>query len=405
MNLTLSTASALAVLRELRRSHDPALARQRRVDLMDPNPGERGRWSRKEVAAFLSPFSSVAKFSRSNPLYVSVPSKPQRLRMVGTISTIHSQGMPPGAFLHVREGLCISSPELLFFEMSKVMNTQMLVLLGMELCGTFVRDPINPRSGKVAYGLAPVTSASRLREFAEECRHVDGASRAREAVEWVLDNAWSPMEAVVAALAVMPPELYGYDLWPVWLNPRVETGDGASADSRVPDMRFGGTDVGLNYDGDEHLPLGDIAQAAMNLGMMPGEREVQDQLERAIRDVRASVVSDKRRDRDLGSLGMTVLPVTKEDLFERGGLDKVMRQVISAIEHEGKRNLPKQRTMLESPILRKFRQDLIWSTLPWREGIAAARRLEVAMAPNPHPTIEIAMLDDEGWRVLERRTL
>ncbi len=186
-------------------------------------------------------------------------------------------------------------------------------------------------------------------------------------------------------LAVLPGSMLGYDLWPVDLNVRVATGNGATKSERVPDLVFRGTEVGLNYDGEDHLPLQEIVDAAMQLAASPGDESSQKALDRALREVRESAVSDKRRDRDLGASGLTVFAVTKEDLYERGGLDRLMLQVIDAIEHTGKRRLNKQRVMLESELLSAMRQELIWSLLPGRVGLEHAAVYAELVRPNPDP--------------------
>ena len=51
-----------------------------------------------------------------------------------------------------------------------------------------------------------------------------------------------------------------------------------------------------------------------------------------MRSVREKAVDDVRRNRELAADGLTVFPITKEDLREKGGLDRVMRQVVESIE-------------------------------------------------------------------------
>ena len=209
--------------------------------------------------------------------------------------------------------------------------------------------------------------------------------RGSETLEWLQDDAWSPMEAVVAMLAVLPGSMLGYDLWPVDLNRRIETGDSATKRERVPDLVFRGTEVGLNYDGEDHLPLQEIADAAMRVAASPGDESSQIELEEALREARKGVISDKRRDRDLGAAGLTVLAMTKEDLYERGGLDRLMLQVMDAIERTGKRRLNKQRVMMRNALISNLRQELIWSLLPGKTGSEHAAVYSELMRLNPDP--------------------
>ena len=75
---------------------------------------------------------------------------------------------PEGSFLQLGESLTIPCPELLFVELATIMKPAALGLLGYELCGSFCRDPLNPRSGKVTHGLSPVTDVASIRSFIEE---------------------------------------------------------------------------------------------------------------------------------------------------------------------------------------------------------------------------------------------
>ena len=159
------------------------------------------------------------------------------------------------------------------------------------------------------------------------------------------------MEALLAALLVLPGNELRYDLWPFALNPRKEASEHimayTHASSRVPDILFSGTSIGLNYDGEDHFGLWRIAETAAAAERDPGNGHLAEEAVRALADARQRIIADKRRDRDLEALGYVVMPVTKEDLQERGGLDRVIKQVIDAIEREGTRNLEAQRQMLE----------------------------------------------------------
>ena len=74
------------------------------------------------------------------------------------------------------------------------------------------------------------------------------------------------MEAVIALLALLPPNEQGYGLGQISLNVRHEASEdlvllGARA-SRVPDIEIVGSHVGFNYDGSQHLNLEAILESA-----------------------------------------------------------------------------------------------------------------------------------------------
>jgi hypothetical protein len=406
MIITLNGLSALRVLRQLRKERVD-IARLRHVDAPVAELGQDTRWSSRKLADSLSAFPCVLPFSNERPLSVAVPKAGKRLRIKGVKNTLYSSTLPKAAFVRVADGLFVSSPELLFVELARLMPFETHVLLGMELCGMFARDALDPRSGEATFGCPPATSAEQLRVFLDGCKRLNGMGQARESLEWVLDNAWSPMEAAVALCAELPLARCGYDLWPLDLNVRYDTTHGAEKATRVPDLMFRGTNVGLNYDGEEHLPLQALVDAATRLARNPGEESAEAELDAALKRVREAAVADKRRDRDLGASGKIVFSITKEDLYEAGGMDRVMTQVIEAIEASGKRNLHAQRLSLESRVAANIRQQFVWSLLPGKAGIEAAHRYEelVFPNPNPHPIVYSYKIDGDAMTLVDVRVL
>ncbi len=404
MGVTLCGPSALRVLREIRCSQED-LTRYARTDLVAPKCDVGERWSASRLRSKVSTFQSVGTFSPHSPLCVAVPKAEYRLRIKGVKSTLFSQGLPSGAFLDLGDGVAISSPELLFVEMAAVMDPAVHLLFGMELCGTYARDAGDPRGGPVTYWVKPATTTARIKAFVDGCKRVHGIQPARQTLEWLTDNAWSPMEATVAALAMLPGELLGYDLWPVDLNERKEVGSHAEKAERVPDMLFRGSGVGLNYDGEDHLPVKGVVDAAMQVARNPGAEDSERQLVQAVAAVRRRSVSDKRRDRDLGASGLTVFAITKEDLYETGALDRVMLQLMDAIEAKSGRDLRRQRTMMQNSLIAQLRQDRIWSLLPGQNAVAAMRRVKSTLKPNPHPVLVSASFDGDAWTDIDERML
>ena len=148
------------------------------------------------------------------------------------------------------------------------------------------------------------------------------------------------MEALVAALLELDHGHLGYDLGPLELNPRVQTGEKST---RVPDIFFTGTHLGINYDSSMHL------------------------------DDRDRLVDDKRRTRELLSAGVSVLPMTSEDLSEKGGFDRLARQVMNFLEASEGRGVSRQRAFMARKRVQKERQELIWSLMPGDRGARISR--------------------------------
>ena len=400
MQLTLNSLSALHILRSIRTGEIGADL-GKRCSCKAPDKGGRSRWSRKMLAAGLASVGAAGLLDGRRQLYVLVPQATQRLQLGFVHNTVCSEGLPENSFVDLGNGVATSCPELLFIELGRVMDPIVHLLLGIELCGCFSRSPIDPRNGSVRYGLEPATSVSKLRSYAQKARGIWGAERALETIDLIAENAWSPMEAVLAALLVLPTDQLGFDLGPIRLNPRKELGERLSrlseASSRVPDIMFTGTDVGLNYDGEDHFRLSEIADAAVALDRDPGNFARQRELAQALAEARSRIVEDKRRDRDLMSLGLTVFSVTKEDLLEKGSIERVVGQVVEAIERTERRDLSAQRIILCHDRLVEARWKMIRALLP---GSAHLEGPEQRQTISMDDAIVGFELDEHGLRIV-----
>lgn len=389
MRITFNAQTALLITRTLRANRvDPAVW-GKRIDLIPPDPSPGKRFTKK---LFDMPHLGLALTTGKHPdLDVAVPGKELRLRMNGAHNTIYgsTRSLPPHSFIEVDDGIAISCPELIFLEMVDVMPLMRLVMLGHELCGTFSRDPHDPRNGEATLSCPPLTSCERIEAFIRETKWNAHAEQALRALSLVSDNAWSPTESIVAAVASLPYEEWGYGFGRCILNKRIDTSTGLALatgkDSRRPDILFEGTPVGLNYDGAIHLDLDAVAKAAMELERNPGEAANQQAFDAIVHEVRSKAVDDIRRNRELASAGYIVFPVTKEDLYEEGALDTVMLQVMKTIENLTGKDLSREKRLLEIRFCRGKRQELIWSVLPGKHprhsknllGVGESRVYEV----------------------------
>lgn len=377
MRLAVNRLSALRVLRRLRR--DRALVPQRRCELPAPSPSPRRRWTRGSLPLDLLALDAPPSLAR--PLWVAVPDANSRLQASFASCTVYSRGPFARSFVDVGGGLFVPCPELLFLELATVMSPPVHALLGLELCGTFSRDPLDPRNGEVAFDVPPVTSTRAIEAFLDACPQGAGVRAARETLGYIDDNCWSPMEAVVAALVALPVERMGYGLGEVALNVRHQTDPALVAlgcrESRVPDVELRGSRVGLNYDGHGHLDLGAVIGAA-GAGDLEAARVL-------ARGVREKYLDDLRRNRELAAGGHVILPVTCEDLFSEGGLDAVALEV--ALAREALDGVPagRVRDALSIRPIGAERQQLIWSLLPWAEaeryGRSLAERVRKSCSP------------------------
>lgn len=364
MRLVVNKMTALRLLRGLRGARSRLTSA--RTGLLAPDPAPRRRWS--AAALPLERLFLAAPPTKRHPIHVAVPTKGARLQAAFASCTIYSSGLPEGSFVDLGDGLFMPCPELLFLELASVMAPAVHALVGCELCGSFARDPQDPRTGDVAFDVPPVTSVEKIASYVDACHNVRGIRRARRNLAYVADNAWSPMEAILGVMAALPVVEFGYGLGPVRLNVRHDNpselvGLGCRP-SRVPDIEVTGTCLGFNYDGREHFDLGALESAANDRDRLA-----------AARSLRESYVDDLRRNRELAARGRIVLPVTTEDLFAESGLDAVMIEAADVIERFDGRDMGYVRASVFSSLIRRARQRLVWSLLPWGEAESWAREI------------------------------
>ena len=362
MHLCVNSLTALALVRSLR-AEGLSMPKES-CGIPAPDPWPQRRWTSR-----LIPYQLVGLLnppSESRPIYVVSPDARSRPKARFMSTTVYGEGIPRGSFARVSETFTVPCPELLFLELASVMDRAALELLGYELCGTFVRDATNPRTGGVVHEVAPLTNVAKIKGYVRSCRRVKGRERALAALENVRDNAWSAMEALVALVLVRPLEDDGFGIRNIELNARELIGrelrPWVTNKARVPDISLGDLPVGLNYDGYGHLDLSSIDV----------ERLEKDELKAALARIREKYVDDLRRNRELLASGRIVLPIVAEDLMELGGLDSVVLEAVIAAEQlagaSGETGAATRRA-LEQPHAAR-RQRLIWSLYPWAGGIS-----------------------------------
>jgi hypothetical protein len=214
--------------------------------------------------------------------------------------------------------------------------------------------------------LPPLTSVERISRFLDDARGIRGVGCARSSLAKLNDNAWSPIESIVAAFLRAGIDDMGYGFGKLELNVRVKNTAKlpGSKQSRVPDILVGGTKVGLNYDGFAHLDLESVARAAMAVGMNPGALHTERELKEAVAAVRAKVLDDAYRNRELAAGGYAVFPMFKEDLYQPGGLDALVNRLVDVLEQQGGIDLWAPKRALASKALSADRYRLLRSLLP-----------------------------------------
>jgi len=329
MSVTLSHQSALDTIRTLRcegvNVHDMDV-----VPLMAPSP-----WvgTRLNMRNFSSDVWRWQKPSDKHPLHILVPNTQSRMRGKGIVAHVAGKDGQADSVLWLDERSRVVRPELLFVQMAETLSLPALVMLGLELCGHFSRQADDPLMGDVVDGIPAATSVERLEACLSTIKRAKGLDNARRALPYVRDHAASAPEAVLATVFALPSAEGGYGMGPVVLNERVELDDAGTwvkAKNRYPDLMFAFAPVGLNYDGFKHFDIADLKAAIDALSRLEGEEQAKecDALKAKLVAVRAKVLDDNMRDRQLAAQGRIVFSVTKEDLTDIEHLDELTRQML-----------------------------------------------------------------------------
>lgn len=322
MRITLSHHSALDALRCLRMEEDNPKEMDH-VSLVKPTPWVGKQWSGQ---AFDSEHWRWMVPSRQKKLHVLVPHHSDKIRMDTVISHVCTKKLPSTAIVWLDEYSAMVGPELLFLQMASELSLPELVLLGHELCGNFSLPGSEAHGATARTHIPAATSVGRLNGFLSSMKKAWGVRRARLALQYVVNHALSFPEAVLSTMYALPRREGGYGLGPVLLNERVDVTSHLDDQHRYrfPDLLFSFAHIGINYDGEKHLDLDGIVAAAQEVERLEGEKRESSRVElvKKVDEVRAKVVDDMKRDRQLMAKGYIVLPMVKEDLYTRGGLDQ-----------------------------------------------------------------------------------
>lgn len=287
----------------------------------------RSAWASENVTArFASAVQGSLTQARylTPPYHVLVPPEIKRASTVDMVFHVNCRELPSGSLRRVGRGVFVVSPECCMRQLACELDVAQLVMLGYELCGSysFAAD------GSAVFDALPQTSVSKLRRHAAASQGARGVKRMRCALPYVEGGSRSPAETAVAMLLGMPQRHGGYGLPAPVLNYRIDpraSRRGLVAQSRFfcdlfwPDRR-----VAVEYDSD--------------LCHTGAER----------------IARDSRRRADLLALGITVITLTKAQLYDERAFHSFVVMLAGQLGHrirfrcegfEARRRLLRQRTL------------------------------------------------------------
>lgn len=156
--------------------------------------------------------------SPERPLHITVPARELRVRGRQVVSHVWSASLPEGSVYRLAPGVLLASPQLCLRQLCAGSSLAVAASTVMEACGAYALSAGAPRG---FHQRPPLTTLDRLREeFADA--HDYGSRRVREALEYAVEGARSPMETAALLFFTLPVELGGCGLPQPQVNVRVE---------------------------------------------------------------------------------------------------------------------------------------------------------------------------------------
>jgi len=220
---------------------------------------------------------------------------------------------PVGCFMNIGSGLMVSSPEFCFLQMAGSLTVIKLIELGYELCGGYSM-PLSdeqdvPERG--FYNRPPLTSVMKLKVFHDNMRGVKNHQKAIRSLRYILDGSASPMETKLAMFLTLPYMMGSFGFVLPVLNKRVTLTKAArkyfSKSYYICDLFWEEEKVAVEYDSDQQHTGSD------------------------------RIASDSKRRNALASVGIRVVSVTKQQLYDSAELESAARTIAG---HLGKRLFP-----------------------------------------------------------------
>ena len=279
--------------------------------------------SLRQIESFSLPYL----VDNEKTIHVLVPCRNMMHRSKVHTCHVLAGEIPQGAFWRVGKNVYVASPELLFVQMATKLPFVELILLGLELCGTYALRA----DGQFGREDCPIaTTKKQLLSFAERAKGMRGAAIALRALNWVVDGSNSPMESALMLFLCLPIRMGGYAFPLPSMNPENKLGKKASRMVGQPSMRCDlhwiKQHVVVEYDSsEEHL---NPQQAA----------------------------TDALRANTLGYKDITVISVTPKMIADHVKFDGVAQQLAKSLNV-----YMNQRKLLYSKARRELREQLF----PW----------------------------------------
>lgn len=285
MKLILSHSSALAFWRAVKTGRAP---RPEPSDVRMP-----GTCASADEALRLR-----AIYALDLPIHLLVAENDKRSRAKHAVCHVRKGLLPRFSLERIDDQTFVTSPEYCFVQLSTMLSLPELIDLGFELCGTYsaAYEHLEER-----FNFDPLTNVTKLKAYVERAGANHGIVKARRAMRCIMPNAASSMEATVAMLLSLPYLLGGCSLSRPKLNHRIDPGKHArknvGQDYYKVDLFWKKSRLAVEYDSNLY-----------HTGA-------------------ARIAADSRRRDELSHLGVTVITITANQVFDVREFNKVARTV------------------------------------------------------------------------------
>jgi len=205
--------------------------------------------------------------------------------------------------MNIGERLMVCTPEFCFLQMAESFTLIKLIELGYELSGGYsiplANEQVVPERG--FYNRAPLTSAKKLRVFLNGMTGVKGHQKAMQALRYTLDGSASPMETKLAMFLTLPYKLGGFGFSLPDMNKRIplikNTKKYSGKAYYICDLFWSDEKVAVEYDSDQQHTGSD------------------------------RIAYDSKRRNALNSLGIRIVSITKQQLYDSVELESAARTI------------------------------------------------------------------------------
>lgn len=227
-------------------SHQSALEYLRASDERDPHLLSASRTGKIDDATISNAEEALAEaslqFFLERPVHLLVADDKNTSGTSGVVRHVNASPLPRRAIIQAASNLLVAAPEFVFLQMASQLPEIDAILLGFELCGSYVPDAHDIRGFRTR---DPLTSTRRIGTFLHGCSGQRGVRMARKALAHVIDESASPMETAMAAMLTFPTRLGGMGFERPELNKKIV----AEASVRKIDLLWPKLKFGLEYNG------------------------------------------------------------------------------------------------------------------------------------------------------------